>query len=182
MFFPLLDSSLVNRFVEGQGSNRYRPADYDKLQAIAQLRKAAGNKTFQKIEKITKASKAKKVQGLLQQHKACWTKERIRLHSLQRKLQSDIDALRPGSPLDSSSVKEFFQDLKIYEEIISEDFQEFNKNTVQPLWDLREDLQFWIGENRDKILMGWSIILFNLDNLKKISWVIGVLRRTVVCD
>ncbi|XP_029207917.2 coiled-coil domain-containing protein 148-like [Acropora millepora] len=148
------DSSLVNRFVEGQGSNRYRPADYDKLQAIAQLRKAAGNKTFQKIEKITKASKAKKVQGLLQQHKACWTKERIRLHSLQRKLQSDIDALRPGSPLDSSSVKEFFQDLKIYEEIISEDFQEFNKNTVQPLWDLREDLQFWIAENRDKILMG----------------------------
>lgn len=148
------DSSLVNRFVEGQGSNRYRPADYDKLQAIAQLRKAAGNKTFQKIEKITKASKAKKVRGLLQQHKACWTKERIRLHSLQRKLQSDIDALRPGSPLDSSSVKEFFQDLKIYEEIISEDFQEFNKNTVQPLWDLREDLQFWIGENRDKILMG----------------------------
>lgn len=148
------DSSLVNRFVEGQGSNRYRPADYDKLQAIAQLRKAAGNKTFQKIEKITKASKAKKVQGLLQQHKACWTKERIRLHSLQRKLQSDIDALRPGSPLDSSSVKEFFQDLKIYEDIISEDFQEFNKNTVQPLWDLREDLQFWIAENRDKILMG----------------------------
>lgn len=148
------DSSLVNRFVEGQSSNRYRPADYDKLQAIAQLRKAAGNKTFQKIEKITKASKAKKVQGLLQQHKACWTKERIRLHSLQRKLQSDIDALRPGSPLDSSSVKEFFQDLKIYEEIVSEDFQEFNKNTVQPLWDLREDLQFWIGENRDKILMG----------------------------
>lgn len=148
------DSSLVNRFVEGQGSNRYRPADYDKLQAIAQLRKAAGNKTFQKIEKITKASKAKKVQGLLQQHKACWTKERIRLYSLQRKLQSDIDALRPGSPLDSSSVKEFFQDLKIYEDIISEDFQEFNKNTVQPLWDLREDLQFWIGENRDKILMG----------------------------
>lgn len=148
------DSSLVNRFVEGQSSNRYRPADYDKLQAIAQLRKAAGNKTFQKIEKITKASKAKKVQGLLQQHKACWTKERIRLHSLQRKLQSDIDALRPGSPLDSSSVKGFFQDLKIYEEIVSEDFQEFNKNTVQPLWDLREDLQFWIGENRDKILMG----------------------------
>lgn len=148
------DSSLVNRFVEGQGSNRYRPADYDKLQAIAQLRKAAGNKTFRKIEKITKASKEKKVQGLLQQHKACWTKERIRLHSLQRKLQSDVDALRPGSPLDPSSVKEFFQDLKIYEEIVSEDFQEFNKNTIQPLWDLREDLQFWIGENRDKILMG----------------------------
>jgi len=148
------DSSLVNRFIGGQGSNRYRPADYDKLQAIAQLRKAAGNKTFQKVEKITKASKEKKEQNLLQQHKACWSKEKIRLHSLQRKLQSDIDALRPGSPLDYSSIKEFFQDLEIYEELLSEDTQEFKKNTIQPLWDLREDLQFWLGENRDRILMG----------------------------
>ena len=144
----------MNRFIEGQGSNRYRPADYDKLQAIAQLRKAAGNKTFQKVEKITKASKEKKEQNLLQQHKACWSKEKIRLHSLQRKLQGDIDALRPGSPLDYSSIKEFFQDLEIFEEILSEDMQEFKKNTIQPLWDLREDLQFWIGENRDRILMG----------------------------
>lgn len=148
------DSSLVNRFIEGHGSNRYRPANYDKLQAIAQLRKAAGNKTFQKVEKITKASKEKKEQHLLQQHKACWSKEKIRLHSLQRKLQSDIDALRPGSPLDYSSIKEFFQDLEIYEEILSEDTNEFKKSTIQPLWDLREDLQFWLGENRDRILMG----------------------------
>lgn len=148
------DSSLVSRFIEGQGSNRYRPADYDKLQAIAQLRKAAGKKTFQKVEKITKASKEKKEQNLLQQHKACWSKEKIRLHSLQRKLQGDIDALRPGSPLDYSSIKEFFQDLEIYEEILSEDTQEFKKSTIQPLWDLKEDLQFWLGENRDRILMG----------------------------
>lgn len=148
------DSSLVNRFIEGHGSNRYRPANYDKLQAIAQLRKAAGNKTFQKVEKITKASKEKKEQNLLQQHKACWSKEKIRLHSLQWKLQSDIDALRPGSPLDYSSIKEFFQDLEIYEEILSEDTNEFKKSTIQPLWDLREDLQFWLGENRDRILMG----------------------------
>lgn len=148
------DSSLVNRFIEGHGSNRYRPADYDKLQAIAQLKKAAGNKTFHKIEKITKASKEKKEQNLLQQHKACWSKEKLRLHSLQRKLQSDIDALRPGSPLDYSSIKEFFQDLEINEEILNEDTHEFKKNTIQPLWDLKEDLQFWLGENRDRILMG----------------------------
>ena len=144
----------MNRFIEGQGSNRFRPADYDKLQAIAQLRKATGNVTFQKVEKLTKASKEKKEQHLLQQHKACWSKEKVRLHSLQRKLQSDIDALRSGSPLGFYSVKEFYQDLEIYDEILREDTQEFKKNTIQPLWDLREDLQFWIGENRDKILMG----------------------------
>lgn len=148
------DSSLVNRFIEGHGSNQYRPADYDKLQAIAQLRKAAGNKTFQKVEKITRANKEKKEQNLIQQHKACWSKEKIRLHSLQRKLQSEIDALRPGSPLDYSSIKEFFQDLEIYEEVLSEDSTEFKKSTIQPLWDLREDLQFWLGENRDRIVMG----------------------------
>lgn len=157
----LADSSLVNRFIEGHGSNRYRPANYDKLQAIAQLRKAAGTKSFQKVEKITKASKEKKEQYVLQQHKACWSKEKIRLHSLQRKLQSDIDALRPGSPLDYSSIKEFFQDLEIHDEILSEDTKEFKKNTIQPLWDLREDLQFWLGENRDRILMGQLTSIFD---------------------
>ena len=149
----------MNRFIEGHGSNRYRPANYDKLQAIAQLRKAAGNKTFQKVENITKASKEKKEQNLIQQHKACWSKERIRLHSLQRKLQSEIDSLRPGSPLDYSSIKEFFQDLETYEAILTEDTDAFKKSTIQPLWDLREDLQFWLGENRDRILMGqFSVI------------------------
>ena len=49
-------------------------------------------------------------------------------------------------------MREFFQDLEIYNEILREDTQD-KKNTVQPLWDPREDLQFWIGENRDKILM-----------------------------
>ena len=156
IFTHFADSSLVNRFIEGHGSNQYRPADYDKLQAIAQLRKAAGNKTFQKVEKITRANKEKKEQNLIQRHKACWSKEKIRLHSLQRKLQSEIDALRPGSPLDYSSIKEFFQDLEIYEEVLSEDSTEFKKSTIQPLWDLREDLQFWLGENRDRILMGQS--------------------------
>lgn len=35
IFTDFADSSLVNRFIEGHGSNQYRPADYDKLQAIA---------------------------------------------------------------------------------------------------------------------------------------------------
>ena len=144
----------MNRFIEGQGSNQYRPADYDKLQAIAHLKKVAGNQTLQKLDKITKVSKEKKEQNLLQQHKACWLKEKIRLHNLQRKLQTKIDSLRPGSPLDYSSIKEFFKDLEIYEEILNEDTKEFKKNTIQPLWDLKEDVQFWLGENRDRLLMG----------------------------
>lgn len=171
----------MNRFIEGQGSNRYRSADYDKLQAIAQLRKAAGKETIQKVEKITKASKEKKEQSLLQQHKACWSKEKIRLHSLQRKLQSEIEALRPGSPLDYSSIKEFFKDLETYEEILSEDTRKFKENTIQPLWDLREDLQFWVGENRDRILMGESTGLRNTGMFIIMYILSNHCRRVTVC-
>ena len=148
------DSSLVSRAIEGKVSNRYRPADYDKLKAIAQLKEATSKHTQQKIEKITQASKNKKEQNLLQQHRACWSKENIRLKSQQKRLESEIDAIRPGSPFDYCTIKEFFKELEILESILSDDIKDFKKNTIEPLWDLREDVQFWLGENRERLILG----------------------------
>ncbi|KAK3740895.1 hypothetical protein QZH41_013404 [Actinostola sp. cb2023] len=32
--------------------------------------------------------------------------------------------------------------------------KEFKTCTIDPIWDLREDLQFWLGENRERLLIG----------------------------
>lgn len=156
--FP--DSSLVSRLTDGHGSNRYKPVDYGKLQAFTQIKRAAGERTLHKIEKITEQRKVTKEHNLLQQHKSCWFKEQIRLNSLLKKFQSEIDGLRPDSPLDSSTLKSFFKDLEIYEDILNEEIQEFKKCTIDPIKDLQEDLQFWLSENRERLLLGeyssWS--------------------------
>ncbi|EDO45780.1 predicted protein, partial [Nematostella vectensis] len=112
------------------------------------------NRTLQKIEQITQARKQTKEQNLLQQHKACWSKEQIKLASLQKKYQNELDGIRPGSPYSYHSIVEFFRELEIYEDLLSEEMKDFKKKTVDPVWDLREDLQFWLGENRERLILG----------------------------
>ncbi|XP_032218323.2 coiled-coil domain-containing protein 148 [Nematostella vectensis] len=148
------DNSLVTRVTEGHRSSRYKPIDYAKLQAFTQIKRAAGNRTLQKIEQITQARKQTKEQNLLQQHKACWSKEQIKLASLQKKYQNELDGIRPGSPYSYHSIVEFFRELEIYEDLLSEEMKDFKKKTVDPVWDLREDLQFWLGENRERLILG----------------------------
>jgi len=144
----------VTRLTDGHASKYYKPIDYEKLQALTKVKRAAGDRSLQKIEKITEARKISKEQNLLQQHKSCWFKEQIRLNSLMKKLQTEIESLRPGSPLDYTNLKEFYQDLEVYEGILNEEIAEFKKCTIDPVWDLREDLQYWLGENRERLLMG----------------------------
>lgn len=152
--YMYLDNTLVTRLTDGHVSKQYKPIDYDKLQALTQIKRAAGNRALQKMDKITEARKISKEQNLLQQHKSCWFKEQIRLNSMMKKLQNEVGGLRPGSPLDYTSLKEFFQDLELFEGILSEEAKEFKKCTVDPIWALREDLQYWLGENRERLLMG----------------------------
>ena len=92
----------------------------------------------------------------MQQHRSCWLKENIRLKSQQRRLESEIDAVRPGSPFAYCTIKEFFKELEVLESILNDDMKDFKKNTVEPLWDLREDVQFWLSENRERLIFGNS--------------------------
>ena len=155
--FVFLDSSLVSRFLDGRGSQRYRQANYDKLKAIAQLRKATGEQSLKKVEKIAQASKDKKETNLLQQHKAVWQKEQMHLHALQTRLQSDLDGLKLGGPWKETYLKEFFNDVDAYEAMLQEDLHFFKKSTVEPIWDLKDDLEYWLSENRQKLIFGKSI-------------------------
>ena len=159
------DGSLVSRAIEGHRSNRYRPADYDKLRAIAQLKEASNKRTLNKIEKITQATKNKKEHNLLQQHRACWSKENIRLKSQQRRLEGEIDAVRPGSPFDYCAIKEFFQELEVFESILDDGMKDFKQNTVEPLWDLREDVQYWLSENRERLILGRNFLQLYRSNI-----------------
>ena len=56
--------------------------------------------------------------------------------------------------MDYCSLKDFFKDLEVYEAILDEEMKEFKTCTIDPIWDLREDLQFWLGENRERLLIG----------------------------
>ena len=77
---------LVQRMVEGLGSNKYKPVDYGRLKALASEKRFASLKTSMKVNKIEKISQANKESSILKQHQLVWQKEFLRLQHLRRKV------------------------------------------------------------------------------------------------
>ena len=72
----------------------------------------------------------------MKQHKRVWDHELCKLNSYRRRATTDLDVfLRQTN--DGHLNKAFFQDLEDYESYLEDDFQEFKKSTVDPVWTLR---------------------------------------------
>lgn len=162
LLFSYLDPSLVSRLADGRTTGRYKEVDYEKLKAITKLKNAAGQQSLEKIKSIHHLSKEKKELNVLQQHKTCWKKELIRLNSLYKSKLYELDMARAGFPWEQSTVKDFFIEVEEYEDFMNEDLLTFSKNTVKPVWDLKEDISAWLqeykGDNIKYFLLQYSFI------------------------
>ncbi|XP_060633284.2 coiled-coil domain-containing protein 148 isoform X1 [Anolis sagrei] len=131
--------SLVVRVKNGLKSPKYKPVDYAKLLAITEAKKLESAKILLKVKKTEHASKINKEQMLLKQHNQIWWKEHKRLHESRQKLESDIQAF-----FDEGN--ECFLDLWDLRYKLSKELDTFQANTVQPVWQLREDLRYRLLE------------------------------------
>ncbi|XP_042301825.1 coiled-coil domain-containing protein 148 isoform X2 [Sceloporus undulatus] len=131
--------SLVVRMKNGLRSMKYKPIDYEELHAITEAKKLESAKILLKIKKTEHASRLNKEQMLLKQHKQVWWKEHKRLHESRQRLESDIQAL-----FDEGN--ECFFDLWDLRYKLSNMLDTFQANTVQPVWQLREDLRYRLVE------------------------------------
>jgi len=75
------DSSdnLVFRMKNGMRSTKYKPVDYQQLQALMEAKKLASASIELKIRKAEQTSKISKEQTLIKQHKQVWWQEHQRL-------------------------------------------------------------------------------------------------------
>ena len=158
--FHFKDPSLVSRLIDGKCSGRYKAENYEKLKAITQIKNAAGHQSLQKILSIHQFSKEKKELNTLQQHKTFWKKELIHLNGLYEENKNELKMVQNGLPWEQNLMKEFFDEVEEYEDFMEEDYLRFSKNTVQPVWDLMEDIRIWLEENKSKIITGIYIYLF----------------------
>ena len=117
-------------------SSKIKPVDYDSLRALAAEKRAAGTVALVKVKKLQDASKHRKEQNVMKQHKAIWFKELVRLDSMAKRLQAEIDMFTDESAREEST-KSVFADLEIYESNLSTDFVEFKKSTLDPVLNLR---------------------------------------------
>ncbi|KGL93653.1 Coiled-coil domain-containing protein 148, partial [Charadrius vociferus] len=126
----------------GLCSQKYKPVDYKHLYELAAVEKIAAAKIQLKIKKTEQVSKISKEQMLLKQHQQVWWQEHKRLSENRQKAEAEIKTF-----LDEESHKHnFFLDMRDLEHKLSKERDTYQKNTVVPIWQLKENLKFRLSE------------------------------------
>ncbi|KAM6397473.1 coiled-coil domain-containing protein 148 isoform 1-T2 [Pluvialis apricaria] len=146
IFFTTHRSSDVENLViptrNGLCSQKYKPVDYKHLYELAAVEKMASAKIQLKIKKTEQVSKISKEQMLLKQHQQVWWQEHKRLSENRQKAEAEIKTF-----LDEESHKHnFFLDMRDLEHKLSKERDTYQKNTVVPIWQLKENLKFRLSE------------------------------------
>ncbi|KAL3832074.1 hypothetical protein ACJMK2_023752 [Sinanodonta woodiana] len=145
---------LASRALNGVRSNKIKPVDYEKLKAIATEKKFSSHTSLLKVKKFEQLSKQNKENHLLKQHKLMWQKEFLKLNSLRKKIQNEVDVHIRQNAAEGSVCAQIYQDFEDYKAMLESDFEKFKEATTEPLWNLREDLQFWLQENMSELKLG----------------------------
>ncbi|NXJ92254.1 CC148 protein, partial [Corythaixoides concolor] len=134
--------NLVIPMRKGLCSQKYKPVDYKLLYELAAEEKVASAKIRLKIKKTEQVSKINKEQMLLKQHQQVWWQEHKRLSENRQKAEAEIKSF-----LDEASHKHnFFSDMKDLEHKLSKERDTYQTNTVVPVWQLKENLNFRLSE------------------------------------
>ncbi|XP_021253397.1 coiled-coil domain-containing protein 148 isoform X1 [Numida meleagris] len=148
-------------------SQKYKPIDYKHLCELTAAEKMTSTKIQLKIKKMEKISKINKEHMLLKQHCQVWWQEYKRLSENREKAEAEIRTL-----LDEGSHKyDFFLDMWDLEHKLSQERDAYQTDTVAPIWQLRENLKFWLSEMQHYLTEDLSLkYKFNLaDKLRQME-------------
>uniref|UniRef100_A0A8D1ZST5 Coiled-coil domain containing 148 n=1 Tax=Sus scrofa TaxID=9823 RepID=A0A8D1ZST5_PIG len=119
-------------------STKYKPVDYQQLQALTEAKRLASASAELKIRKAVQTSKISKEQTLIKQHKQVWWQEHQRLNEVRCKIESEIKSF-----LNEENIgNECLSDLMNFEQELSEQGCAYLKNVIDPIQQLRADLKY----------------------------------------
>ncbi|KAI3356187.1 hypothetical protein L3Q82_017443 [Scortum barcoo] len=144
-FTSIHAEKLTLRMKNGLGSSKYKPSEYEQLQAIVDAKRLESDLIGQKVQKTCCAAKATKESSILRQHRQVWSRECPRLQKAEEKAENDIhdflEQIRPNGKTDTAIFS-----LHDYELLLERDRDAFRRATVEPVHQLKDDLCFRLGE------------------------------------
>jgi len=146
-------AGLVTRMTNGLGSNKYKQVDYNKLRATVSEKRYGSIKNGMKVAKIEQMSHQHKENTILKQHQLIWQKEFIRQQHLRKKIQGEVDDHFRANR-NSDICGQIYSELDYIDASQSEDFNAFKKATADPVWNLRDDLRYWLTEKKEEVKYG----------------------------
>ncbi|XP_071196556.1 coiled-coil domain-containing protein 148-like isoform X2 [Salvelinus alpinus] len=137
---------LTLRMKDGLGSSKYKPAEYEKLQAIVDAKQLQSTHIAQKVKRTLRTAKKTKESSLLRQHRQVWSRENIKLADAGEKAEAELQGFLGLNGLGSIIDKEVLSELLDHELLLESELDAFRCATVEPIWQLREDLQYRLTE------------------------------------
>lgn len=141
---------LTQRYMRGAVAPRnktYQKVDYEHLLCTAKEQKVLGDKQLKKVQRLSKRGRESKETHLLRQHHEIWEKERSRLLALRKATQAELEAWRSEilveGPID---LRNFIAEITEYQSELYEERQQFEADTLEPIWSLRIDLKGWVED------------------------------------
>ncbi|ESO82475.1 hypothetical protein LOTGIDRAFT_169949 [Lottia gigantea] len=163
--FSVISDKLVQRATDGLGSNKYKDVNYYKLQHLSSKTRFTSHKFSMKLEKLDKFCKQNKENNVLKQHKLLWQKEFLKLHYARKNIQTEIeDHVRDNRV---GICGQIYKDFEYFQDSLNKEFEEFKKQTAEPIWNLREDLEYWLTENKTRLSEGSPDALTKYDEVRE---------------
>ncbi|KAK0049028.1 coiled-coil domain-containing protein 148 [Biomphalaria pfeifferi] len=144
---------LVHRMLDGLGSNKYHAVDYNSMRAAISQKRFASIKASMKLNEIEKSSQQHKENSILKQHQLVWQKEFIRLQHLRKKAEMTVES-HMRTNFSSDMCGPLYKEIDYFDGSLEADFEGFKKNTVEPVWMMRDDLKYWLSEHREELKYG----------------------------
>ncbi|KAK6483068.1 coiled-coil domain-containing protein 148-like [Huso huso] len=142
---------LAFRMKDGLGSTRYKPVDYHQLRVFTEAKKLLSANIERKIQKTVQAAKMTKEQTYIKQHRQVWCQEQKRLMKAEQR--ADFELLQF---LEHGTNSEFLSEMMEYELNLEEDRKAFKAGTVDPIVQLKNDLQHRLSEVHHNALQNMS--------------------------
>ncbi|XP_078480111.1 coiled-coil domain-containing protein 148 [Lampetra planeri] len=140
---------LTVRLRNGLSSSKYRPAEYNRLQAIVDAKRLETALIGQKVHKTRRGARSTKESSVLLQHRQVWSREFPRLQKAEEKAADEIwdflEQIRPSSWTDTSIFS-----LQDEESMLQTEREAFRLDTVEPIHQLRNDLSFRLRQVRNQ--------------------------------
>ncbi|KAJ8024659.1 hypothetical protein HOLleu_34620 [Holothuria leucospilota] len=150
---------LLVRMKEGFGSSRYQKQDYEKLRMMALEKKISANRSLLKMNKLQATSQSHKENTLLKQHRTVWKQNMIKLENARKTAASDQSGYFDDATSEMSHISMFMLDMEELKLQLDSEREEFKNATVDPVWNLREDLQAWINDHETKLKANVTLAL-----------------------
>ncbi|XP_058643274.1 coiled-coil domain-containing protein 148-like [Onychostoma macrolepis] len=132
------------------GHSKCKVVQYERLQDMLETKRLSSQLSQQKVQKVLDAAQVNKERSVLRLHRQVWFQEHHRLNIARHKTEKDLQHFLHGSGFKEEADTDILFQLQEYELDLKQEREEFRLTTVEPVYQLRDDLQYRLSSQYSK--------------------------------